>query len=341
MQRVTSRHNPRLAEAARLIASSRDRRKTGRCVLEGEHLIGVYLDRVGIPETLIVVDERLDDPRFRALAARMPARDVLAVPAAVFGEVSTLPAAVGALAVVATPRAVAAAAGRFSPAARRRAGSGQRRHHPAHGRGRGRRTGAAVEALRVCVVAQGAARRTRRAFPDDDRRGCRPRGVGARVSRTGGMSSRRWPRTAPISTPRRCAARVAIVVGNEGAGLSEALARRSRPPRHHSDARRHGVAQRGGRGGRPVVRMRASAARVAPLDHCGPLRTARPRGILRHAPEPGRSQWPSIPCAVTLRSVTTAGESVWSEHRYDAVAMPYRRPFCESVPDRVQMSFDV
>ncbi len=103
MQRVTSRHNPRLVEAAGLLASSRDRRKTGRCVLEGEHLIGVYLDRVGLPETLIVVDERLEDPRFRAIAVRMPARDVIAVPAAVFGEVSTLPAAVGALAVVATP----------------------------------------------------------------------------------------------------------------------------------------------------------------------------------------------------------------------------------------------
>ncbi len=103
MPRVTSRHNPRLVEAAGLLASSRDRRKTGRCVLEGDHLIGVYLDRVGMPETLIVVDERLEDPRFRAITARMPARDVIAVPAAVFGEVSTLPAAVGALAVVMTP----------------------------------------------------------------------------------------------------------------------------------------------------------------------------------------------------------------------------------------------
>src|SRR5947199_65287 len=37
MPRVTSRDNPRLNEAVRLIASSRDRRKSGRCVLEGEH----------------------------------------------------------------------------------------------------------------------------------------------------------------------------------------------------------------------------------------------------------------------------------------------------------------
>ena len=62
MQRVTSRQNERLREVARLIESSRDRRKSGRCVLEGAHLIDVYTARVGAPETLVVVDDRLDDP---------------------------------------------------------------------------------------------------------------------------------------------------------------------------------------------------------------------------------------------------------------------------------------
>ena len=103
MLRVTSRNNPRLVEAAALISSSRDRRKAGRCVLEGEHLIGVYLNRAGLPESLIVVEDRLADPRFRALVVRVPERDVIAVPAALFGEVSTLPAAIGVLAVVTTP----------------------------------------------------------------------------------------------------------------------------------------------------------------------------------------------------------------------------------------------
>ena len=103
MQHATSRQNPRLKSAARLIASSRDRRKSGLCVLEGEHLIAVHLDRVGAPEALLVVEEALADPRIAALAARVPAQDVVAVPAALFGEVSTLPADVGALAIVRTP----------------------------------------------------------------------------------------------------------------------------------------------------------------------------------------------------------------------------------------------
>ena len=103
MQRATSRHNARLKSAARLIASSRDRRKEGRCVLEGEHLVAVYLDRIGAPESLLVVEEMLAVPRIAALAARVPARDVVAVPAALFGAVSTLPAEVGVLAIVPAP----------------------------------------------------------------------------------------------------------------------------------------------------------------------------------------------------------------------------------------------
>jgi len=103
MPRVTARDNPRLVEAGRLVASSRDRRKRGRCVLEGDHLVGVYLDRVGAPETLLVVDERAHDPRIAALVARVTPRNVLVVPAALFAETVVAPADVGVAAVVATP----------------------------------------------------------------------------------------------------------------------------------------------------------------------------------------------------------------------------------------------
>ncbi|HEY5308695.1 MAG TPA: TrmH family RNA methyltransferase, partial [Casimicrobiaceae bacterium] len=113
MPRVTSRHNPRLKEAATLVASSRDRRKAGRCVLEGEHLVGVYLERIGAPETLIVVEGRHAEPSIHALAARIPPQDVLVVPESVFCEVSTLPAAIGLMAVVATPHRTPPAPGRF------------------------------------------------------------------------------------------------------------------------------------------------------------------------------------------------------------------------------------
>lgn len=112
MQRVTSRHNPRLREAARLVASARVRRKAGRCVLEGEHLVSVYWERHGPPETLIVTEEALARAPAHALATREPAR-TLVVPTAMFAELATLPAGVGMLAVVPTPPSVAVAPADF------------------------------------------------------------------------------------------------------------------------------------------------------------------------------------------------------------------------------------
>jgi TrmH family RNA methyltransferase len=104
MQRITSRQNPRLKETVRLLSSARDRRKAGRCVLEGEHLIDVYCDRIGEPETLVVLEEALDDPRMRSLLARVSPTRTLSVSSAMFAQVATLPASVGAVAVVPTPR---------------------------------------------------------------------------------------------------------------------------------------------------------------------------------------------------------------------------------------------
>lgn len=96
-----------------MIASSRHRRKSGKCVLEGDHLVGVYLDRVGPPETMIVVEDRIRDPRMIGLMARVPSADVVVVRAPLFAEVSSVPADVGVLAVIATPAPTLAAPARF------------------------------------------------------------------------------------------------------------------------------------------------------------------------------------------------------------------------------------
>jgi len=109
--RITSRDNPRLVEVARLLASARDRRKSGRCVLEGEHLVTVYLERVGRPLTLVVLEGRDAVPAIAALVAAMPARDVLHVPRAVLATLAATSPDVGVLAVVAAPRIALPAAG--------------------------------------------------------------------------------------------------------------------------------------------------------------------------------------------------------------------------------------
>jgi RNA methyltransferase, TrmH family len=104
MPRITSRDNPRLKEAARLIASSRERRKAGRCVLEGEHLVDAYVRRIGPPESLIVAEAAQERPAMRALLAGIPAARTLVVAGSAWNELGQLPAAAGVLAVVSTPR---------------------------------------------------------------------------------------------------------------------------------------------------------------------------------------------------------------------------------------------
>jgi TrmH family RNA methyltransferase len=75
--------------------------------------VGVYFDRVGQPETLLIVEERTNDPRIAALVERMPSRDVLVVRASLFAETAAIPAEIGVLAVVATPKVAMPAPARY------------------------------------------------------------------------------------------------------------------------------------------------------------------------------------------------------------------------------------
>ena len=102
MLHISSRHNPRLQEAARLFASARDRRKAGKCVLEGEHVIAAFAQRHGAPESLIVSEDALARPCTAALIAQFAER-TLVVPEALLAELAVLPAGVGVIAVVTAP----------------------------------------------------------------------------------------------------------------------------------------------------------------------------------------------------------------------------------------------
>src|SRR5579864_155580 len=113
MQRVESRHKERLRDVARLIASSRDRRKSGRCVLEGAHLVHVYCDRIGAPETMVVVDDSVAHGDVAPLVARVPPSRTILVSRSLFAEMATLPADIGVFAVVAKPHAALPPPARF------------------------------------------------------------------------------------------------------------------------------------------------------------------------------------------------------------------------------------
>ena len=72
-------------------------------MLEGEHVIATYVQRYGAPESLIVTDAALAHPTARELAERHAERTVI-VPESLLATAASLPASVGLLAIVATPR---------------------------------------------------------------------------------------------------------------------------------------------------------------------------------------------------------------------------------------------
>lgn len=113
MLRLTSRNNPRLKAAIALASSARERRKSGHCVLEGEHLVEAYAERHGAPQSLVVAEAFLDRPAVAALVSRFD-EQALVVSTALFAEIAVLPAEVGVLAVVPTPPAPTGPGGPFA-----------------------------------------------------------------------------------------------------------------------------------------------------------------------------------------------------------------------------------
>src|SRR5881394_3441697 len=101
MPRITSHHNARIKSAARLVSSSRERAKSRRCVLEGEHLVRAYVERHGAPETVIIAESALINASVRDLLERIPERDTLVVGERVWADLGQIPLALGVVAVVA------------------------------------------------------------------------------------------------------------------------------------------------------------------------------------------------------------------------------------------------
>ncbi|MCL2872685.1 MAG: RNA methyltransferase [Betaproteobacteria bacterium] len=107
---ITSPHNPQLKDAARLIASAHERRKSRRCVLEGEHLIEMYVARHGLPDALIVTEEAAQTPFVKKLALqfakyRLDEHRLLCASDALFKSIASLPPSIGMLAIIDQPSA--------------------------------------------------------------------------------------------------------------------------------------------------------------------------------------------------------------------------------------------
>jgi TrmH family RNA methyltransferase len=108
---ITSRANAAVKAMARLVASAPERRRREVVVLDGTHLLASFLDagasRGGEAprvESVMVSRSGLENPEVSRLVARVPQARVTQVADAVFESISTVESATGLLAVVPTPR---------------------------------------------------------------------------------------------------------------------------------------------------------------------------------------------------------------------------------------------
>ena len=104
MKNVASRDNPAYKAIVRLATSAAERRKRGLTVLDGAHLVGAFLDAGHGVETLMVSRSALDRPDVGAIARRVPVGAILVVPDKLFESLSTVDSATGILAAVPAPR---------------------------------------------------------------------------------------------------------------------------------------------------------------------------------------------------------------------------------------------
>lgn len=103
MKRVASRDNAGYKAMAKLVASAAERRRRGASVLDGPHLLGAFLDSGHVAESVMVSEAGIARPEIAALVARCAPAPVTLLADALFDTLSTLESPTGVMAAVRTP----------------------------------------------------------------------------------------------------------------------------------------------------------------------------------------------------------------------------------------------
>jgi RNA methyltransferase, TrmH family len=101
-KRITSRDNALFKQLKKLADSARERRRTGRTLLDGAHLIDACLTSGSLPEMLVVAESAVGNAEISILSQRAGTPQKILLPDALFGEVSPVDAPTGILAVMET-----------------------------------------------------------------------------------------------------------------------------------------------------------------------------------------------------------------------------------------------
>src|SRR6267378_1357132 len=100
---IRSRDNPQIKALIKLAGSSRERRRTGTTLLEGEHLVRAYQESGGTAEMILASESALARPEIRDFFENVPAKSRLVLADALLARVSQLVSSAGIAAVIRTP----------------------------------------------------------------------------------------------------------------------------------------------------------------------------------------------------------------------------------------------
>lgn len=103
MVSITSRANPHFKSLKLLASSGKERRRQGRTVLDGPHLVASFLDRGGVPDLVAVSEDAASRQEIAALVARAAGVPVLSFSTALFSQLAPVAHPVGIVAVVKIP----------------------------------------------------------------------------------------------------------------------------------------------------------------------------------------------------------------------------------------------
>lgn len=106
MKKITSRDNAMFRQLRLLAESSRERRKQGRTVLDGIHLVSDWFDHFGPPDLLAISESGSLQPEIRSFLMSHPKTDPYLFGDALFREISPVTSPTGILALVPIPQSL-------------------------------------------------------------------------------------------------------------------------------------------------------------------------------------------------------------------------------------------
>jgi TrmH family RNA methyltransferase len=105
MKQITSRDNPACKQLKKLAESSRERRKTGKTLLDGAHLLASYLEAGAVPVLVAVTPEARDKAEIRELLDKAAGAQQIELAPHLLADIAPVETPTGLLAVVDIPHA--------------------------------------------------------------------------------------------------------------------------------------------------------------------------------------------------------------------------------------------